>query len=201
MKDTILTRKTVAMILKNIEEEIFNKFKESPEEFISKISEKINDIKAQLVINNITYQKIDISYSKDIFNDLDDINIDETRVYKASKHLADYVIVDSNIEKDFAIDMDRDEDIAFYIKLPTKFKISTPIGNYSPDWAIAFYKGTVKHVYFVAETKGTGDISQLRPIEQAKIKCAKKHFEAISNGEVVFDFFNNYKDLKNKLLS
>ena len=86
------------------------------------------------------------------------------------------------------------------MKLPDSFYIATPVGHYNPDWAIAFYEGTVKHIYFVAETKGSMSTMQLRQIEHAKIECAKKHFEAISNGNVVYDVVDGYQTLLAKVM-
>ena len=200
VNETFLTRRTVGTILQKISPNIFDKFKQNPEEFIVKISDRINDIKAQLIIDNITYHKLEDSYKADILSEASNVNVDEARAYKASKHLYDHVIFDSDVEKDFAMEADNDEDVAIYIKLPTKFKISTPVGAYNPDWAIAFDKNKVKHIYFVAETKGTTDESQLRATEKAKIKCAKKHFKVISNDSVIYDVFSNYRQLKDKLL-
>ena len=93
--------------------------------------------------------------------------------------------------------MDIDDKVVVYAKLPRGFQIPTPVGNYAPDWAIAFQKGTVKHIYFVAETKGTMDSMELRPIEQAKIKCAKKLFNEISTEDVVYGQVKTYQDLMN----
>ena len=72
---------------------------------------------------------------------------------EAKKHLYDHVVFDSTNERDFATELDINTDVAVYVKLPDGFYISTPVGHYNPDWAIAFYEGKVKHIYFVAETK------------------------------------------------
>ena len=91
-------------------------------------------------------------------------------------------------------------DVAVYVKLPDSFYISTPVGRYNPDWAIAFYEGTVKHIYFVAETKGSMHSMQLRLIEESKIHCAREHFKAISNGNVVYDVVDSYQALLEKVM-
>lgn len=114
---------------------------------------------------------------------------------KAKKHLYDHIIYDSENEHKFASELDANTDVAVYVKLPDGFYISTPVGRYNPDWAIAFYKGSVKHVYFVAETKGSMSSLQLRLIEQSKIHCAREHFKAISNGNVVYGVVDSYKSL------
>ena len=118
---------------------------------------------------------------------------------EAQKHLYDYIIYDSLNECDFASELDTDKDVAVYVKLPKRFCISTPVGRYNPDWAIAFYEGSKKHVYFVAETKGTMNSMQLRAIEKTKIHCAKEHFKAISGGDVVYDVVDSYKSLMDVL--
>lgn len=108
---------------------------------------------------------------------------------KAKKHLYDHIIYDSSNEKKFAAELDTNTNVAVYVKLPDGFYISTPVGHYNPDWAIAFYEGTVKHIYFVANSM------QLRLIEKSKIHCAREHFKAISNGEVVYDVVDSYQRL------
>ena len=119
---------------------------------------------------------------------------------KTNKHLYDHVLYDSSNEQTFASELDINENVAVYVKLPNGFYISTPVGHYNPDWAIAFYEGTVKHIYFVAETKGSMNSMQLRMIEESKIHCAKEHFKAISNGNVVYDVVDNYKTLLDKVM-
>ena len=104
---------------------------------------------------------------------------------------------EKSTERKFAEDLDAAEEVCVYAKLPRAFHIPTPMGNYSPDWAIAFYEGKVKHIFFIAETKGTMDSLELRPIESAKINCAKKLFNNISTGNVRYDVVNDYKELLN----
>ena len=119
---------------------------------------------------------------------------------KAKKHLYDHIVYDSSNERDFATDLDTNADVAVYVKLPDGFYISTPVGHYNPDWAIAFYEGSVKHIYFVAETKGSMNSMQLRLIEESKIHCAREHFKAISNGNVVYDVVDSYTSLMEKVM-
>ena len=113
------------------------------------------------------------------------------------KSIYDYLIYDSDGEQKFAEDLDINQKVALYVKLPKSFFISTPVGKYSPDWAIAFHEGAVKHVYFVAETKGSNDTMELRGVENAKIECAKAHFAAISNNSVTYDVVSNFGELIN----
>lgn len=193
--DTGLTRKAIIQILKGIKSTVFNQFKENPEEFIIKASALINDQKATSIIEHITYDVMDEKYGTDVFTDPTIKGRLGTNAMKAKKHLYDHIVYDSTNERDFATELDVNKDVAVYVKLPDGFYISTPVGHYNPDWAIAFYEGTVKHIYFVAETKGSMNSMQLRLIEESKIHCAREHFKAISNGEVVYDVVDSYKTL------
>lgn len=193
--DTGLTRKAIIQILKGIKPTVFNQFKENPEEFIIKASALINDQKATSIIEHITYDVMDEKYGTDVFTDPTIKGRLGTNAMKAKKHLYDHIVYDSTNERDFATELDVNKDVAVYVKLPDGFYISTPVGHYNPDWAIAFYEGTVKHIYFVAETKGSMNSMQLRLIEESKIHCAREHFKAISNGEVVYDVVDSYKTL------
>lgn len=119
---------------------------------------------------------------------------------KAKKRLYDHIVYDSSNECKFATDLDTNADVAVYVKMPDGFYISTPVGHYNPDWAIAFYEDNVKHIYFVAETKGSMNSMQLRLIEEFKIHCAREHFKVISNGNVVYDVVDSYKSLLEKVM-
>ena len=116
---------------------------------------------------------------------------------KANKHLYDHIVYDSTNERNFATELDTNTSVAVYVKLPNGFYISTPVGKYNPDWAIAFYEGDVKHIYFVAETKGSMSSMQLREVESGKIHCAKEHFKAISSDTVKYDVVDSYQELLN----
>ena len=193
--ETGLTRKDIVAILTGIEKLVFDQFKYNPEEFIAKTSAIINSVKASSVIEHITYDVLDEKYQADIFTDATIKGKLDHNVMKANKHLYDHIVYDSSNEREFAEKLDVDDRVAAYVKLPKGFYISTPVGKYNPDWAIAFYEGKVKHIYFVAETKGSIDSMELRLIENAKISCAKEHFKAISNEVVVYDVVNSYEKL------
>lgn len=197
---TGLTRKDIVKILTGIEKPVFDQFKDNPEEFIIKAAGLINDEKATAVIQHITYDMLDEKYDTDIFTEPTMKGKLGTNAVKTKKHLYDHVLYDSANEKNFAQELDTNKDVAVYVKLPNGFYISTPVGKYNPDWAIAFYEGSVKHIYFVAETKGSLSSLQLRDIEKAKIHCAKEHFKAISNGSVVYDVVDGYDELMNLLV-
>lgn len=198
--ETGLTRKAVVAILTGIEKSVFEQFKFNPEEFIIKAAALINDEKATAIIQHITYNVLDEHYDTDIFTEPTIKGKLGTNAMKAQRHLYDHIVYDSTNERDFAADLDTNTDVAVYVKLPDSFYIATPVGHYNPDWAIAFYEGTVKHIYFVAETKGSMSSMQLRLIEESKIHCAREHFKAISNGNVVYDVVDSYQSLFEKVM-
>lgn len=193
--ETGLTRKAVIQILQGIQPTTFSQFRNNPEEFIIKAAALINDEKATAIIEHITYNVIDDKYGTDVFTDPTIRGRLGVNAMKAKKHLYNHIVYDSTNEREFATELDTNTNVAVYVKLPDGFYISTPVGHYNPDWAIAFYEGTVKHIYFVAETKGSMNSMQLRLVEDSKIHCAREHFKAISNGEVVYDVIDSYKEL------
>lgn len=198
--ETGLTRKAVVAILTGIGKAVFEQFKFNPEEFIIKAAALINDEKATAIIQHITYNVLDEHYDTDIFTEPTIKGKLGTNAMKAQRHLYDHIVYDSTNERDFAADLDTNTNVAVYVKLPDSFYIATPVGHYNPDWAIAFYEGTVKHIYFVAETKGSMSSMQLRLIEESKIHCAREHFKAISNGNVVYDVVDSYQALMDKVM-
>lgn len=200
VEETKLTRKDIIAILCGIQKSVFEQFKDNPEEFIIKAAALINDEKATAIIQHITYDVLDECYGTEVFTDPTIKGRLGINAMKAKKHLYDHVVFDSTNERDFATELDINTDVAVYVKLPDGFYISTPVGHYNPDWAIAFYEGKVKHIYFVAETKGSMSSMQLRLIEESKIHCAREHFKAISNGNVVYDVVDSYKSLMDKIM-
>ncbi len=200
VEETGLTRKDIVRILKGIQPAVFNQFKDNPEEFIVKAAGLINDEKATAIIEHITYNILDEHYDTDVFTEPTIKGKLGVNAMKAKRHLYDHIVYDSSNEQKFATVLDTNKDVAVYVKLPDGFYISTPVGHYNPDWAIAFYEGTVKHIYFVAETKGSMSSMQLRQIEVSKIHCAREHFKAISSGNVVYDVVDSYKTLLDKVM-
>lgn len=190
---TNLTRRTIVAILKSIKEEKFLLLRKNPEEFIARCSKLINEVKASLIINNIVYHKIEETHdSKTVFtNDKNALRNSEL----LKKHIYDYLTSDSKIEADFAKALENSVEVVVYAKLPKSFYISTPVANYSPDWAIVLDKEKVRHIYFVAETKGSDSDMDLREIEKLKIHCAEKHFDTISGGVVKFSKVSSYDKL------
>ena len=198
--ETGLTRKAIIQILRGIKQTTFEQFKSNPEEFIIKSAALINDEKATAIIQHITYNELDEKYDTAVFTDPTIKGQLDKNAVKTKKHLYDHVVYDSANEKAFAMELDTSKDVAVYVKLPSGFYISTPVGKYNPDWAIAFYEGDIKHIYFVAETKGSMNSMQLRQVEESKIHCAKEHFRAISNGSVVYDVVDSYMSLLDKVM-
>ena len=190
---TNLTRKTIVEILKAIKEEKFLLIRKNPEEFISKCSKLINEVKASLIINNIVYHKTDERYdSKTVFTNSKFAMRDSQQL---QKHIYDFLTSDSKIESDFAQALENSTEVVVYAKLPKSFYVSTPVANYSPDWAIVFDKEKVRHIYFVAETKGSDSDMDLRGVEKLKIHCATEHFKKISGNVVKFEKVSSYEKL------
>ncbi|MCD8106382.1 MAG: DEAD/DEAH box helicase family protein [Oscillospiraceae bacterium] len=195
VKETGLTRKAVVSILTGIQKGVFNQFKDNPEEFILKAASLINDEKATAIVEHITYNMLDDRYDTTVFTEPTIKGRLGVNAMKANHHLYDHIVYDSTNERKFATDLDTNDAVAVYVKLPDKFYISTPMGHYNPDWAIAFKEGTVKHIYFIAETKGSMRSLDLRDVEKSKINCAREHFKAISSGEVTYDVVDGYDEL------
>lgn len=197
-KGATLTRRTVVEILKKLRGEKLVMFQNNPEEFIRNVVKLIKEQKASMIVEHISYNLIEGQYDSTIFTqEKHSKKID--KAYSAQKHIMDYVFSDSDGERDFASALDGATEVCVYAKLPRSFQIPTPVGNYAPDWAIAFNKGTVKHIFFVAETKGSLDSMELRGVEKAKIACARKLFNDISTINVRYGAVASYEDLLNKV--
>ena len=190
---TRLTRKTVAAILSKIRPPKFDMYKMNPEEFIRKVTRLILEQKATIIVEHISYNRIDGKFDSDIFTQEKHGTID--RAFEGKKSIVDYVFTDSGGERKFVGQIDTAKEVAVYAKLPKGFHIPTPVGNYSPDWAIAFQEGEVKHIYFVAETKGSMSSMDLREIEKGKIACAEKLFDQISTSNVKYGKVDSFETL------
>lgn len=178
-EQTDLTRRSIVAILKGINNAIFAQFKNNPEAFIREVARLINEARIKMVIQGLTYYTIDDTYPlNEVFISNQKIPSDSLKV---SRHVFDYVATDSDTEKRFAQELEGAiDDVAVYAKLPDRFKIPTPVGDYNPDWAIAFNEGKVRHIYFVAETKGSIIDSDLREKEKYRIESAKRFFDALN---------------------
>lgn len=192
-----ITRRSAAVILSRISPLKFGLFQENPEEFIAKVGDAIVDEKATMVVEHISYNRLNERYDSAIFTDTMPESM--ARAYHAKKNVQDYVFPDGSaersVERRFAEDLDTADEVCVYAKLPRGFQIPTPVGGYAPDWAIAFKAGSVKHVFFVAETKGSMSSLQLRGVERAKIECARKLFNEMSDGDVRYDAVDSYESL------
>lgn len=196
---TQLTRKTIVQILQQIQKHIFAQFKMNPEHFISESIRLITEQKATSIIEHLSYNTLEETHDIDIFTAAQANQNLKKAGDPLNKHIYNYAITDSQIERKFVKELDTSREVAVYAKLPKGFTIPTPVGNYNPDWAIAFQEGTVKHVYFVAETKGSMSSLELREIEKTKIECAKKFFNAlnlVNQGEnIKYDMIDSYEKL------
>ncbi len=203
-RKTTLTRKTVAEILRTILPTKLQLFRNNPEEFIKNVSRIIKEQKATMIVEHIQYDKIDQVYDSTIFTK-EKSSQPVSKAYQSSKSIQDYVFTDGfaeeSIEKKFAKALDEATEVCVYAKLPRSFHIPTPVGSYSPDWAIAFNKGTVKHIFFIAETKGSMDSLNITQIEQAKINCAEKLFNDISTSNVRYRKVDSYQALLDAMKS
>lgn len=194
-----LTRKTVAQILHGMDAAVFAQFKSNPEHFIAQATRLINEQKATAIIEQLTYDEVEDRYDTDIFTAAQAGQNLSRATAKLKKHVYDYCVVDSKVEREFVETLDTSGEVVVYSKLPRGFLIPTPVGDYNPDWAIAFNQGQVKHIYFVAETKGTMSSMKLREIEKTKIECARKFFgelnEHIDADNVKYDVVTDYAKL------
>ena len=201
VEGTGLTRKAVVSILQKIRPITFNRFKANPEEFIIKACNIINQCKAIAVVEHIQYHRLDQAFDSDIFSAATLKGKLGVNALESQKSLYDIVVVDSmGIEMDFAQNLEVQNEVAVYTKLPGGFYINTPVGHYNPDWAIVFKEGPdIKHIYFVAETKGyrSDEVTDYRETERVKIECAKRHFETISNSAVTYGVVRDYEELRN----
>lgn len=197
MERTGLTRKTIVAILKKISNVTFGKYANNPEEFIRKSATIINAVKGDTIIPGITYTQSSDTFQESIFEEACMRGYIGKNAIKSTKSLYDLIVVDSEgVEMRFAQDLEVNSAVLVYTKLPGAFYIHTPVGNYNPDWAIVFRDENMTHVYFIAETKGSLVSQQRRDIENAKIECARKHFETISKGAVQYHVVRTFDDLK-----
>ena len=194
---THLTRHTIIQILKGILPDKLNMFAWNPEQFISQVSNLIKAEKATMIVSHIEYSETKGKYDSNIFTLKS--RGDFAKALKTKKHISDYVFFDSEKEKEFAKGLENGIEVTVYAKLPRTFQIPTPVGNYSPDWAIAFEHKGLKHIYFIAETKGTMDSIQFKKVEEAKIECANALFNKFSDTNVRYEQVDSFEKLREKL--
>lgn len=196
-KGANLTRRTVVKILQGIKESKLYLFKNNPEEFIRKVISIIKEQKSTMIVETIHYNMTEGKYDSNIFTVKSKMDFD--KAYEAKKHITDYVFSDSKGERQFAHDLDEAKEVVVYAKLPRTFQIPTPVGNYAPDWAIAMEVDGIKHIFFIAETKGSMGSMEIRGIEKAKIECAEKLYNSISTAKVKYHKVTSYSDLLDEM--
>jgi len=192
-EETTLTRATIGTILRKIKPAVFELYRVNPEDFLRVSARLVNEQKATVIVEHLAYSATDETYGINIFTQQP--KQDLSKGIKANRHIYDYVFTDSQIERDFLEKLDAGTDIEVYAKLPKSFSIPTPVGDYTPDWAIAFKQGSVKHIYFIAETKGSMSSMEMREIEKSKIKCATKFFTKITSDQVKYAMVDSYSKL------
>lgn len=196
---TVLTRRTIADILNGVNVAVFAQYKTNPESFIAEAIRVINEQKATVIIEHLAYDAVEETFDSGIFTAGQTKQDLSKAGDKLQRHIYDYVLTDSNIEREFVKELDTSADIVVYAKLPRGFFIPTPVGDYNPDWAISFREGSIKHVFFVAETKGSMSTMDLRPLEATKIECARKFFAEINKKyapkNVKYDVVNSFGKL------
>ena len=194
-----LTRKTVAEILSGIQPAVFEQFAQNPEHFIAEATKLITEQKATTIIEKLGYDEVEERYDTDIFTAAQTGQDFSRATKKLNNHIYDYCVTDSDVERNFVNELDTSSEVVVYAKLPRGFLIPTPVGDYNPDWAISFKQGSVKHIYFVAETKGSMSSMKLREIEKTKIECARKFFaeinQRIETDNVKYDVVTDYGKL------
>lgn len=192
-EETTLTRATIGTILRKIKPAVFELYRLNPEDFLRVAARLVNEQKATVIVEHLAYSATDETYGINIFTQQP--KQDLSKGIKANRHIYDYVFTDSQTERDFLEKLDAGTDIEVYAKLPKSFSIPTPVGDYTPDWAIAFKQGSVKHIYFIAETKGSMSSMEMREIEKSKIKCATKFFTRITSDQVKYAMVDSYSKL------
>ena len=195
-KGATLTRRTVVEILRRTAEKL-PLYQNNPEGYIHEVVRIIKEQKATMIVESITYNRTEGTYDSDIFTTERHRTMDGAMAVK--KNITDYLFTDSKGERLFAEALDTANEVCVYARLPRSFHIPTPVGNYAPDWAIAFNEGSVKYVYFIAETKGSMDNMELRGIEKSKTDCAARLFNQLSNGNVHYGVVDSYEKLRELL--
>lgn len=193
--ETQLTRKTIVAILTGTNR--LGYFKINPQKFIEGCINIINEQMRLHIIDGIQYKKLGDNefYSQELFENEELFGYLKNNLKESEKSPYDYVVYDSNIESTLVSKFEESDNIPVYTKLPAWFKIDTPLGTYNPDWAILWKDDKEEKLFFVVESKGSTGLFDLRPKEQAKIDCGKKHFKALGSEMIVaasMDDIENY---------
>ncbi len=193
--ETYLTRKTIVKVL--IESETIEEFKKNPQQYMEETLKIIKREMNRMLLDGIKYTQLEDYYAQELFEEDELYGYLERNLIESEHSVYDHIVYDSEVEKNFAQNLERDPEVILYAKLPGWFKINTPLGGYNPDWAILLKDNDEgkKRMYFVLETKGNIDSDALRPSEKGKIDCGKKHFKALDSG-VEFTAADNYQSFK-----
>lgn len=198
-----LTRRTVATILQRIAPAVFEQYRLNPEHFIAEAARLIHERKAAMAVRHLTYTAVSERYDTGLFAAAQSGQDFSRATPRLTKHVFDYAIVDSEVERQFVQALEASAEVAVYVKLPRGYRIPTPVGDYSPDWAICFREGSGTHRHVVVETKGSPSLTALREIERAKVECARKFFDAIGSdsgdGELSYLVVSDFDELTDAL--
>ena len=189
---TNLTRSTIYKIIEK--SKTIGLLKKNPESYIKEVTKKINNSLYEAMVDGIRYIKTNEFYEATILDIEDKEYIDETLI-PATKSIYNQNIFDSKIERELAKEFEKQDDVKLYTKLPSTFKINTPLGTYNPDWAIVVEKNTQSKLFFVFESKGTNDKEELKQKEKLKIDCGEKHFESL-NENISLIMGKDYSDIE-----
>lgn len=179
---TNLTRRTIITILTQCDR--LDDFRNNPQKFIDEVSIIIKRELNKFASNGIKYEKVGDYYSFKLFESDDDslLAYMNDKSLLSNKSPYSHIVCESESEREFANRFEDDESVKIYMKLPSWFKINTPLGSYNPDWATVIEKDGIEKLYFVIESKGSENPDSLRTTEELKIECAKKHFETLDTG-------------------
>lgn len=178
---TGLTRRTIVKIL--TESKTLNLFKKNPQAYMDQVAKLISSTMQLFIVDGIKYTKLGDTefYAQEFFDSEELTGYLERNMFESQRSVYDYVVYDSDVERGFAEQLENNESVKVYAKLPGWFKVPTPLGSYNPDWAVVIEDNGLNKLYFVVETKGSIEGKDLRPKEQAKIRCGEKHFAALGN--------------------
>ena len=204
--ETNLTRKSIVEIL--VKSNTLEDFKKNPQLYLEEAINIIRRTMKSFIVDGIKYEKIgsgefysqDLFETEDLFGYLKDELNKEGDMVASTKSPYESLVLDSDIERNFALELEKNKNVKVYAKLPSWFKIPTPLGNYNPDWAVLIKTGEAndeEKLYFVVETKGSIFEEERREVENLKIKCGKKHFETVSE-DAKFEVTNNFEHFSRK---
>jgi type III restriction enzyme len=194
---TQLTRRTCAAILTGINPGTFAKFKQNPEQFITEAARLINEQKATVIVEHLTYDPLDNRYDSSIFTENQTAQDLSKAGDKLKKSVYEYVVTDSKVERSFVEKLDVSDEVVVYSEAAARVLHPDPRRRLQPRLGHRLPRRhtKIKHVYFVAETKGSMSTLQLKGVENAKIECARKFFSSLDKADVKYDVVTDYTEL------